>query len=116
VAADLTVEIEGARAEVRSTGERLFVEFSTLPEALRALRGLPEDGSDRLADLLRTTDLTVEVRVRDRTVAVVGARASPGVVSRGLGVDPVEARVGGLLGAVGRELAVALRTLDRALR
>ena len=116
MAADLTVEIEDARAEVRSTGERLFVEFSTLPEALRALRGLPEDGSDRLADLLRTTDLTVEVRVRDRTVAVVGARASPGVVSRGLGVDPVEVRVGGLLGAVGRELAVALRTLDRALR
>jgi hypothetical protein len=115
VAADLTLSMNGAEATVRSTGERLFVEFPSLSAALRALRGLP-DRENELAALLRTTDLTVEVRVRDRTVAVVGAGARPGVLSRRLGVDPVEARVGGVLGAVGREIAAAVAVLERTFR
>lgn len=116
VAADLNLTVNGAQATVRSTGERLFVSFPSLAAAVRAFRGLPDDGVDHLAALLHTTDLTVELRVRDRTVAVVGADARPGPVSRGLGVDPVEARIGGVLAAVGRELSVALAGLDRALR
>jgi hypothetical protein len=115
VAADLRLSVNGAEATVRSTGERLFVEFPSLSAALRALRGLP-DRENELAALLRTTDLTVEVRVRDRTVAVVGAEARPGVLSRRLGVDPVEARVGGVLGAVGREIAAAVAVLERTFR
>lgn len=116
VAADLTLTVNGARAEVRSTGDRLFVEFASLTAALEALRGLPDGSADDLRALLTTTDLTVEVRVRDRTVAVVGSQARPGVVSRRLGVAPVEARLGGVLAAVGRELATFAATLDRTLR
>jgi len=116
VATDLTLTVNGAQAAVRSTGERLFVEFPSLSAALRALRGVPGGEADRLTDLLRTTDLTVEVRVRDRTVAVAGAEAHPGVVSRGLGVDPIEARLGGVLGVVGRELSAAVEAVNRTFR
>ena len=116
VATDLTLTVNGAEAAVQSTGERLFVEFPSLSAALRALRGLPGDGTDRLTALLTTTDLTVEVRIRDRTVAVLGAGAHPGVVSRRLGIAPVEARVGGVFGVVGRELSAGLAALDRAFR
>ncbi|WP_318567607.1 peptide ABC transporter ATP-binding protein [Salinigranum marinum] len=116
VATDLTLTVNGAEAAVRSTGERLFVEFPSLSAALRALGGIPGGEADRLTDLLRTTDLTVEVRVRDRTVAVAGAEAQPGVVSRRLGVAPIESRLGGVLGAVGRELAAAVEAVDRTFR
>ena len=116
VATDLTLTIDGTEAAIRSTGERLFVEFPSLSTALRALRGLPDRDGDGLAALLRTTDLTVEVRIRDRTVAVIGAEARPGVVSHRLGVDPVEVRLGGVLGMVGREIGVAGAALGRMFR
>ena len=111
VKADLTVEVAGTRAEVRSTGERLFVSFPSVFGAVRALRRLPEDGETRLAEFLRAADLTAEFRVRDRTVAVAGVGADPGLVSTRLGAAPIEVRLGGALGAVGRELTVALRSL-----
>jgi hypothetical protein len=116
IATDLTLTIDGTEATVRSTGERLFVEFPSLYAALRALRGLPGRDGNGLASLLRTTDLTVEVRVRDRTVAVIGAEARPGVVSHRLGVDPIEVRLGGALGVVGREIGVVGAALGRAFR
>lgn len=118
VETDLTLTVEGREASVRSTGDRLFVEFGSLADALGAL-GASDATDPRLARIdrvLETTDLTVEVRVRDRTVAVLGAAARPGVVSRRLGVAPVELRLGGALGAVGRELSAARATLARALR
>ena len=116
VATDLTLTVNGAEATVRSTGERLFVEFSTLYAAITALRGLPGGETEQLAALLQTTDLTVEFRVRDRTVAVVGSGAYPGTLSRRLGFDPVEVRVSGALGVAGRELSAASAALGRVFR
>jgi hypothetical protein len=118
VATDLTLTIDGTDARVTSTGERVFVEFASVADAVRAFRasGASEARTNRLATLLRTTDLTVEVRVHGRTVAVVGTDARPGVVSQRLGVAPAEVRLGGGLGAVGRELADGVATLRRALR
>lgn len=117
LATDLTLTVEGTEATVSSTGERVFVEFSSVPDAVRAFRagGVSKGRTTRLAALLHTTDLTVEVRVRDRTVAVVGSGAHPGVVSRRLGVAPAELRIGGGLGALGRELTSELAALERAL-
>lgn len=109
VATDLTLTIDGAQADVRSTGERLFVEFASLPAAVRALRGTPLARSDDLAELLATTDLTVEVRARDRTLAVLGSGARPGILSRQVDVDPAELRLGGVLAAVGQELSAGVR-------
>lgn len=116
VATDLTVEINGATGTVDSTGERLLVQFRSVPDGIRAARGLPEGSATGLPDLLAVTDLTLEVRIRDRIVTQVGAEARPGWISRSLDVDPFEIRIGGVLGAVGAELSawvgMAVRLID----
>lgn len=102
---DLTLTVNGVEARIESTGERLLVQFSSLPDLLRAVREKPPGLESALGSLLTTTDLTVEVRSRDHIVAVAGADAHPGVVSRLLDVDPVEGRLSGALGAVGAEIS-----------
>ncbi|MFC7204246.1 peptide ABC transporter ATP-binding protein [Haloferax namakaokahaiae] len=86
---------------VVSTGDRLFVEVPTLGGALRVARHLDGDSLDEPSRLLRATGLTTELRVRGRTVVVVGTDAHSGVVARWLGLDPAEVRVGGVASAVG---------------
>ena len=116
IATDLTLTVDGVELTVESTGERLFAEVSSLADAVRVVRslgGVPDGGADQLSTLLTTTDLTLEIRVRDRTVAVVGTGARPGSLSRGLGVDPVEVRLGGVFGVVGRELSAAADAVRR---
>ncbi|MFW6376374.1 MAG: hypothetical protein ACOC0F_00205 [archaeon] len=108
VATDLTIEVNGAEADVESTGERLFVEFRSIADAIRAARGRPRGTGTDLSEVLTLTDLTLEFRVRGRTVAVAGAGARPGAVSRSLGTDPFEIRLGGILGAAGRELSAGI--------
>jgi len=106
---DLTLTVDGVDLEVRSTGDRLFVEVATVRDAVRVARSLPEAIDARgPTTLLLATDLTAEIRVRGRTVAVVGAGARPGLFSRRLGVAPAELRLAGALGAaVGGVSAVA---------
>lgn len=97
---DLTLTVEGVDLDVRSTGDRLFVEAATVRDAVRVARNLPEDtDAHGPTALLTATDLTAEIRVRGRTVAVVGADARPGFLSRELGVAPAEVRLAGALGA-----------------
>jgi hypothetical protein len=100
VTEDLTLSVDGIDLDVRSTGDRLFVEVATVRDALSVARRLPDrrDASGPAA-LLTATDLTTEIRVRGRTVAVIGADARPGLVARELGVAPAEVRLAGALGA-----------------
>jgi CO/xanthine dehydrogenase Mo-binding subunit len=114
VETDLTLTVDGTPVELRSTGERLFLEVPTLQTALRLARD-GEGLRDRVSQVLTITDLTVEVRVRGATVAVAGHEATPGALSRELGVDPVEIRVGGGVAAVGRELLAGGRWAARLL-
>lgn len=102
VESDLSLAIDGGEASVESTGRRLLVSFPSVPDAMRVLRGRPP-GADWLPALLTATDLTVEVRVRDRIVAVAGADARPGPLSRLFGISPLEVRLCGVVGAVGVE-------------
>lgn len=113
---DLSLTIDGTAVDVDSTGDRLFVEFPTALSAVRAVRGLSPTGRDQLRELLRTTDLTLELRVRGRTVLVSGAGSRPGPVSRELSVAPDELRVGGVLGVAGRELSALARRARRVGR
>jgi hypothetical protein len=111
---DLTLAVDGVELDVRSTGDRLFVEVPTVRDALRVARKLPSDGDARgPTALLTATDLTTEVRVRGRTVAVVGADARPGRLSRELGVAPAEVRIAGALGAGASGLSAAARAPRR---
>lgn len=104
VETDLDVSVAGRPVDVESTGGRLLVGFPTLETARIAARA---GGASRIraaAETLAATGLTAELRVRDRTVLVVGAGADAGVLSRRLDLAPAEFRLGGALGVLGREL------------
>lgn len=115
VETDLELTIDGARADVRSTGDRLFVEFQSLSAAARALRGLPSGRTNEVAALLAATDLTVEVRSRGRTVVAIGADAPAGPLSQWLGTAPAQIRAAGLVAAVGQEFAAGIRVVRELL-
>ena len=101
VATDLTLSVDGAQATVQSTGERLFVEVPSVVSAVELLEGLPATELRRLHEVLTTTGLALEVRVHQRTVAVLGTGARPGTLSRQLGVFPLELRFWGSVSALG---------------
>jgi len=96
---DLTLTVDGVELDVRSTGDRVFVEAESVRDAIRVARGLPDGDATGPAALLTATDLTTEFRVRGRTVAVLGAAAHPGPFSKQLGVAPAEIRLAGAVGA-----------------
>jgi len=93
VDADLTLTVGGADATLRSTGERLFVEFPSLTAAVRALRSFPPAERRRLHAVLTAADLTLEVRARNRTLVVLGADARSGPTAWLTGLDPAEIRL-----------------------
>jgi hypothetical protein len=109
VETDLELTVDGVRADVRSTGDRLFVEFPSLGAVARAARASPQGEAAGIASLLAVTDLTVEVRSRGRTVAAIGADAPAGPLSRWLGTAPAQVRPAGLVAAVGQEVAAGVR-------
>lgn len=111
---DLTLSVGGVRMPVASTGERLFVEVPTVRDAVRLARRSRTD-TERPVALLRATDLAVELRVRGRTVAVLGGDDRPGALSRAAGVAPAVVRVGGCLAAGGAGALAAVRSLRRRL-
>ncbi|WP_435073435.1 peptide ABC transporter ATP-binding protein [Halorubrum sp. HHNYT27] len=96
---DLTLSVDGIAFDVRSTGDHLFVEVATVRDAIRVARRLPDVDTGGPAALLTAADLTTEIRVRGRTVAVIGADARPGLLARKLGVAPAEVRLAAILGA-----------------
>ncbi|MDZ5810978.1 peptide ABC transporter ATP-binding protein [Halorubrum sp. AD140] len=114
VTEDLRLSVDGTALDVRSTGDRLFVEVPSVRDAYRVARRLPSGRVARgPAMLLTATDLTAEIRVRGRTVVVVGADARPGLVSRELGVAPAEIRLAGALGAGKSGLSAAANAVRR---
>lgn len=115
VDADLTVAVDGAEADVRSTGDRLFVEFRSLSDARAVAEARPEAVVDRLPGALRAVALTVEVRIRGRTVLVSGRGASPGVLSELLDVAPDEVRLAGVAGAAAGAVEPHLHALYERL-
>ena len=115
VGADLTVSVGGAEAEVRSTGDRLFVEFRSLSDARAMAEARPEAVVDRLPTALRVAEFTVEARVRGRTVLVSGRGASPGALSEILGIAPDEVRLAGVAGAAAGAIEPHLHALYERL-
>lgn len=112
---DLTLTVADVSMPIRSTGDRLFVEVPTLRHALSVARSVSADAG-RPSRFLAATDLTTELRVRGRTVVVLGAAARPGWLARELGVAPAEVRVGGALTAVGDGAGAAVGRLAAAFR
>jgi hypothetical protein len=118
VEADLDVSVGGEEFSVVSVGngERLLVEAPSLAAGVRAAhRAPPKPYLERLDAALRTGDLAAEIRVRETTVATLGAGSRPGALSRRLGATPFEIRALGALAAVGREVTVGVRALADVL-
>lgn len=114
---DLTLTVDGVELDVRSTGDRVFVEADSVRDAIRVARGLPANGdATGPAALLTATDLTTEFRVRGRTVVVIGADARPGLLSERLGIAPAEIRVTGAVGAGVSGLSAVGGRLRRLVR
>jgi hypothetical protein len=116
VTADLTLQANGVEAEIKSAGDRLFVEIGSLADGIRLARGPSGGIEERLRPVLEQTALTVEVRIRGRTVAVSGSDSRPGIVSQFSGIDPDEIRVGGILGAIGAEISAGVQAGRRLVR
>lgn len=113
VEADLTVSINGAEVVVTSTGQRILVQFDSLPDAVRAFRDRPVGWQRFLTGLDSPGDITVEFRIQDRIVAVAGTESQPGLVSRLADLGHLEVRISGLLGAVYAEVRKAVTRVLR---
>lgn len=110
VESDLRLTYGDVEIPVRSTGDRLFLEFPTIASAVGATRDLPATERAMLDDALRTGDLALEIRARDRTIATLGAGTRARGLSRSMGVAPAAIRIGGILSAV---WAGAMAVVDR---
>ena len=94
VLADREIQITAAR-------NRITVDVPGVRTGLAALRGAGgrkarASALPRIDALLRMTDLSVRIRMAGGTLAVLGADARPGLLSRWFGLAPLEVRVSGL--------------------
>lgn len=100
VLANLSMVANGDDVNVRADGSTVVVELSSFRAGTSLLGLVPLQGRAgaqhlaRFNDALRMADLTVEVRVREDTVARLGAKAQAGSVSRLLSLGEVEVRPG----------------------
>jgi hypothetical protein len=95
VYADLRVEVGEAAVSVRGYGDLVVVAAPTL-SAARAL-GATGGAGGPLLERLAAADVTVDLRVRGRSVARAGPDHEAGPLSRLLGVAPARLSPGGLL-------------------
>lgn len=98
VEANLSVTVDGIRLAVSTCDGRLRVQVPSIGACARLARSertrLPV-----LASILADAGLTVEVRVGDAVVALVGADANPGRLARRLHLGAVEPRLRGVVAA-----------------
>jgi hypothetical protein len=103
VDADLTLTVDDATVRIRGYGDLIVVAAPSL-SAVRTLARTdapPLDG--HLLDALRDADVTLDVRVRGRSVARAGPNVEPGPLSRAVDAAPARLSLGGLLlAALGR--------------
>jgi hypothetical protein len=99
VTADLTATVGGGTVHIESYTDRVFVDLPSVGAA-RRLYGRHGDRFERLPPLLAAADLTLEIQVDGRTVAVVGPPERGGRVERALGYPGVSLRPTGVVRAL----------------
>jgi hypothetical protein len=94
--ADLTLAVAEGTVTIRGYGDLVVVGAPSLA----AVRTLARTGAPpldaRLLERLRDADVTLDVRVRGRSVARAGAGVDTGPLARVLGVAPARVSLGGL--------------------
>ncbi|SEN23849.1 hypothetical protein SAMN05216388_1002129 [Halorientalis persicus] len=100
-AANLLVDLDGARLRLPSVGGPVHIEIERFREAARIVRAEGET-LERLDATLRTGGYTAEVYVGETRVALLGVGADPGRVSRWLGDGRTELLARGVVAAAVR--------------
>jgi hypothetical protein len=101
-AANLLVDLDGARLRLSSVGGPVFIEIEQFREAVRIVR-TEDETLERLDATLRTGGYTAEVYVGETQVALLGVGADPGRVSRWLGDGRTELLATGVCAAALRQ-------------
>jgi hypothetical protein len=112
---DLDVEVDGQPIAVTSSEDRVFLELPSVLALVRIARRPPAVDLRAIDATLRRTDLAVELRVRRRTVAALGADTRPSYLLGRLGIEPVELRVGGVLSSVVADVAAVVGRVRRGV-
>jgi hypothetical protein len=112
---DLDVEVDGQPVAVTSSEDRVFLELPSVLALVRIARRPPAVDLKSVDDGLRRGDLAVELRVRRRTVAALGADTRPSFLLRRAGIEPVELRLAGVLSAVVAEVAAVVGRVRRGV-
>jgi hypothetical protein len=112
---DLDVEVDGQPIAVTSSEDRVFLELPSVLALVRIARRPPAVDLAPIDAGLRRGDLAVEIRVRRRTVAALGADTRPSLLLRQAGIEPVELRIGGVLSAVVAEVAAVVGRVRRSV-
>ncbi len=105
VTADVNAVLGEHAVRVTAARNRITVDLPGVGAGLAALRG---SGGKRgranvlagLDTFLRTTDLSIRICMAGGTLAVLGAEAHPGRLSRWLGVAPLEVRLSGVMSVI----------------
>jgi hypothetical protein len=97
VEADLTLAVDDAEVSVQGYGDLVVVATPSLAALRRLARtGDPVVDDLHLREYLRDADVTLDIRVRGRSVARAGSGIDPGPLSRALDVAPARLSPGGL--------------------
>ena len=107
VVGQVMVEMGGDSASIEAVGDRIVVRIPSFRSGLRTIRGWsrgPGRGESigRIHEALKVTRLSLEIVMGGRTVGRLGVGATPGRVSRLLGLGPMEIEWGGVLGSLRR--------------
>jgi len=98
VDADLTLTVDDETVSIRGYGDLVVVSASSLSVLRTLLRGGPPvPDQPHLLAVLCGADVTLDVRVRGRSVARAGPGHAPDPLSRALGVAPARVSPGGLV-------------------
>jgi hypothetical protein len=102
VGGDLRIETRAGTLDVHARGTSLGLSLPSLRAGLALLGPRParEARLHELDAMLRLTDLRMVVRLGTREIARLGPGTRPGVLSRLLGLGPLEVRAPRLLRAV----------------
>ena len=96
--ADLTLSLDDETVTIRGYGNLVVVAAPSLSVVRTLARtGEPIVDDFHLLDYLRDADVTLDVRVRGRSVARAGPDIDTGRLSRILGAEPARLSLGGLL-------------------
>jgi len=96
ILADLQLTVDGESIDVQADGRYVVVNLPSLRAGRRLLDAEPLSrdgrGPRQIREVLEVAGITLEIQLEGAPIAVLGAEAAPGRLSRALRLDGVELR------------------------